>query len=103
MGDEEGGANPLPRGVPLLREPACDEAASPSSCAAEASGGLLGGSAWELFREDLLGVPDCELRCLRCPAGEDILGVLNKNSIEVGDSEKEWWEGPSLLKKSRFA
>jgi hypothetical protein len=72
IGDDETGGARLLRGVaPWVRGPACDEAASPRSWAAEASGGLLG-NACELRREARLGVPEVELRCLRCD-GEDML------------------------------
>lgn len=57
-------------GVPWPRLAWEEEEASPSNCAAEGSGGLLGG-AWELRCDERFGVPEAELFCRRFE-GDDI-------------------------------
>lgn len=72
--------------MPWLRAACEEEAASPSSCAAEGSGGLLG-RAWELRCEARFGVPETELRGL-LGAGDDMtemivyVGALVKANVE---------------------
>lgn len=73
-------------GVPWPRLAWEEEAASPSNCAADGSGGLLGG-AWELRCDERFGVPEAEAFCRRL-AGDDIAiitfvytgVVVNENS-----------------------
>lgn len=66
-------------GVPWPRLAWEDEAASPSNCAADGSGGLLGG-ACELRFDERFGVLETELFCRRC-AGDDIAIIT---SVYIG-------------------
>mgnify|MGYP001600530521 FL=1 len=76
MGDDDFGWR---LGVPWPRLAWDEEAASPSNCAADGSGGLLGG-AWELRCDERFGVPETELLCRRC-AGDDIEIII---SVYIG-------------------
>jgi hypothetical protein len=76
MGDDDFGWR---LGVPWLRLAWEEEAASPNNCAADGSGGLLGG-AWELRCDERFGVPETDFFCRRC-AGDDIAIIT---SVYIG-------------------
>lgn len=97
MGDDDFGWR---LGVPRVRLACEEEAASPSNCEADGSGGLLGG-AWELRFDERFGVPETELLCRRC-AGDDIATIISAYiGAAVNRKSPMWMFGERLRAGSR--